>query len=238
MGAMSDWRSFWDSPHSIYVNARHKDVHYREIADQIAAFVPGARAPGPGARVLDYGCGEAIHADRVAAVAAQVLLCDSAPNVRAAIAARFAADPRIEALAPEAVERLPDRSVDLIVSNSMTQYLAPPELDRVLRLWHRLLAPGGTLVVADVIPPDAGALADVTALLRYAAANGFFVAALWGLVRTAMSPYSRLRSRIGVTRYTQSDFMLKLKSAGFAGERLPHNLEHNAARMTFRARPL
>ena len=24
------WRSFWDSAHSIYVNARHKDVHYRD----------------------------------------------------------------------------------------------------------------------------------------------------------------------------------------------------------------
>jgi SAM-dependent methyltransferase len=233
MGAMSDWRSFWDSAHSIYVNARHKDVHYREIADQIAAFVPG-----PAARVLDYGCGEAIHADRVAAVAALVLLCDQAPSVRAAIAARFAADPRLRALAPEEVEKLPDGSVDLIVSNSMTQYLAPAELDRVLALWHRLLASAGTLIVADVIPPDAGALADVTALLRYAAANGFFVAALWGLVRTAASPYSRLRSRIGVTRYTQSDFMLKLESAGFTAERLPHNLEHNATRMTFRARPL
>ena len=67
MGAMSDWQSFWDSDHSIYVSARHKDVHYREIADQIAAFVPH-----PKARVLDYGCGEAIRADRVAAVAAQV----------------------------------------------------------------------------------------------------------------------------------------------------------------------
>jgi SAM-dependent methyltransferase len=233
MGAMSDWRSFWDSAHSIYVNARHKDVHYREIADQIAAFVPG-----PGARVLDYGCGEAIHADRVAAVAARVLLCDQAPSVRAAIAARFAADPRLRTLAPEEVEKLPDRSADLIVSNSMTQYLAPAELDRVLGLWHRLLAPGGTLIVADVIPPDAGTLTDVTALLRYAAANGFLLAALWGLARTAVSPYSRLRSRIGVTRYTQAAFLQKLKSAGFTAERLPRNLEHNAARMTFRARPL
>src|SRR5258708_34937455 len=141
MGAMSDWRSFWDSPHSIYVNARHKDVHYREIAEQIAAFVSG-----PDTRVLDYGCGEAIHADRVAAVAAPVLLCDSAPSVRAAIAARFAAEPRIRALAPQEVENLPDRSLDLIVSNSMSQYLTSPELDRVLALWHRLLAPGGTLI--------------------------------------------------------------------------------------------
>jgi SAM-dependent methyltransferase len=229
---MSDWRSFWDSAHSIYVNARHKDVHYREIADQIAAFMPG-----PAARVLDYGCGEAIHADRVAAVASEVLLCDSAPSVRAAIAARFAADPRIRALAPQEVEKLTDGSVDLIVSNSMTQYLAPAELDRVLALWHRLLAPAGTLIVADVIPPDAGALTDVTALLRYAAANGFFVAALIGLARTAVSPYSRLRSRLGVTRYTQSAFMQKLEVAGFTAQRLPRNLEHNAARMTFRARP-
>jgi SAM-dependent methyltransferase len=229
---MSDWRSFWDSAHSIYVNARHKDVHYREIADQIAAFVPG-----PAARVLDYGCGEAIHADRVAAVASEVLLCDSAPSVRAAIAARFAADPRIRALAPQEVEKLTDGSVDLIVSNSMTQYLASAELDRVLALWHRLLAPAGTLIVADVIPPDAGALTDVTALLRYAAANGFFVAALIGLARTAVSPYSRLRSRLGVTRYTQSAFMQKLEAAGFTAQRLPRNLEHNAARMTFRARP-
>jgi SAM-dependent methyltransferase len=233
MGAMSDWRSFWDSAHSIYVNARHKDVHYREIADQIAAFVPG-----PGARVLDYGCGEALHADRVAAAAAQVLLCDQAPSVRAAIAARFAADPRIRALSPEEVEKLPDGGLDLIVANSMTQYLTPAELDRVLGLWHRLLAPGGTLIVADVIPPDAGTLTDVMALLRYAVANGFLLGALWGLMRTALSPYRRLRSRIGVTRYTQTAFTQKLKSAGFAAERLPHNLEHNAARMTFRARLL
>ena len=233
MGAMSDWRSFWDSAHSIYVNARHKDVHYREIAEQIAGFVPG-----PGARVLDYGCGEAIHADRVAAVATQVLLCDSAPSVRAAIAARFKADPRLRALAPEEVEKLPDRSVDLIVANSMTQYLTPVELDHVLGLWHRLLAPGGTLIVGDVIPPDVGALTDVTALLRYAAAHGFLGAALWGLARTVASPYSRLRSRIGVTRYTEQAFVQKLNATGFTAERLPRNLEHNAARMTFRARPV
>jgi SAM-dependent methyltransferase len=233
MGAMSDWRSFWDSAHSIYVNARHKDVHYREIADQIAAFVPGAQA-----RVLDYGCGEAIHADRVAAVAAEVLLCDVAQSVRAAIAARFAGDPRIRALAPEDVEKLPDRGIDLIVSNSMTQYLTPAELDRVLRLWHRLLTPSGTLVVGDVIPPDAGTLTDVATLLRYAAKNGFFAAAIGGLMRTMVSPYRKLRSQIGVTRYTQSDFMQKLRSAGFIAERLAHNMEHNPARMTFRARKL
>lgn len=37
---MKDWVSFWDSDHPIYVNARHFDVHYRAIADDIAALIP------------------------------------------------------------------------------------------------------------------------------------------------------------------------------------------------------
>ncbi len=82
------WLKFWDGSHSIYVNARHRDVHYSLIAQQIAALVPS-----PQARVLDYGCGEALHADRVAAAAGELLLCDGAPRVRAGIAAHFAGNP-------------------------------------------------------------------------------------------------------------------------------------------------
>ena len=38
---MGDWIAFWDSEHSIYVNARHRDVHYRTIAQDLRA---GCRA--------------------------------------------------------------------------------------------------------------------------------------------------------------------------------------------------
>src|SRR5882672_2515768 len=230
MAAMSDWRSFWDSEHSIYVNARHKDVHYRDIADQIAAFVPG-----PTARVLDYGCGDALHADRVAAVATEVLQCDSAQSVRAAMAARFAGNPRIKVVSPEEIEQRADRSLDLIVANSVVQYLSKAELDRLLALFRRLLAPGGALIVADVIPPDVGAVSDVLALLRLAARNGFLTAALIGLARTAVSAYRKLRSTLGIAQYTEADFLAKLAAAGYSAERLQRNLEHNPARMTFRA---
>jgi len=229
---MSDWRSFWDSEHSIYVNARHKDVHYREIADQIAAFVPG-----PAARVLDYGSGDAIHADRVAAVAAEVTLCDAAPSVRAAMVSRFAGNARIKVISPEAVAALADGRLDLIVTNSVAQYLTEDELTRLLAMFRRLLAPGGTLIFADVIPPDVGALSDVTALLRYAAKHGFLFAALVGLAKTTVSPYRKIRNTLGIAQYTQDQFMRKLTEAGFAAERLARNMEHNPARMTFRARP-
>src|SRR5262245_61404595 len=96
----NDWVSFWDSKHSIYVNARHFDAHYRDIADHIVALVPG-----PSARVLDFGCGEALHADRVAAIAAEVIESDAAPAVRDNIARRFAGNPKIKVLSPEDVER-------------------------------------------------------------------------------------------------------------------------------------
>src|ERR1043165_2781058 len=122
--AMTTWREFWDSAHSIYVNERHEDVHYRDVAAQLAAFVPH-----PDARVLDYGSGEAVHADLVAARTRELLLCDAAASVRAAVAARFANDPRITVVAPEDVERLANASIDLIFANSLVQYLTAAELD-------------------------------------------------------------------------------------------------------------
>ena len=135
---MPSWRECWDSAHSIYVNDRHKDVHYRDVAEQLAAFVPS-----PQARVLDHGSGEAVHADLVAARAGELLLCDIAESVRDAIAARFAGNPKIKVIAPEDVEHLPDNRLDLIFANSLVQYLTAPELDRTLALWRRLLSPGG-----------------------------------------------------------------------------------------------
>ena len=228
---MPSWREFWDSAHSIYVSERHKDVHYRDVAEQLAAFVPS-----PQARVLDHGSGEAIHADLVVARAGELLLCDSAATVSASIAARFAGNPKIKVIAPEDVERLPDGRLDLIFANSLVQYLTADELDRMLALWRRLLAPGGVLIVADVIPPHVDAFSDGLALLRYAAANGFLGAALVGLTRTALSRYRRLRNELGIARYSEKEFLQKLRAARFSAERLTKNVEHNPARMTFRAR--
>jgi SAM-dependent methyltransferase len=227
---MTTWREFWDSAHSIYVSERHKEVHYRDVAEQVAAFVPH-----PDARVLDHGCGEAIHADLVANVAREVILCDAAPSVRAAIAARFAANRKIKVIAPEEIEHLGSGTLDLIFANSLVQYLTSAELDATLAMWRRLLAPGGTLIVADVIPPDVGKLSDGFALLRYAAANGFLISAVIGLTRTALSPYLRIRSQLGIARYDEAEFFARLRAAGFSAERLAKNVEHNPARMTFRA---
>jgi SAM-dependent methyltransferase len=228
----SGWLKFWDSAHSIYVNARHRDVHYSLIAQQIAALVPSSQA-----RVLDYGCGEALHADLVAAAAGELLLCEGAPRVRAGIAARFSGNAKIHAVAPDEVERLADRSLDLIVLHSVAQYLTPEELAKLFALFHRLLNADGMLVVSDIIPPDVAASTDALALLRFGAAHGFFVGAVIGLVRTVLSDYWRLRTRFGLTRYGEAAMTDKLAAAGFSAQRAPQNIGHNPARMAFTARP-
>jgi ubiquinone/menaquinone biosynthesis C-methylase UbiE len=228
---MRDWISFWDSRHSIYVNARHFDVHYRTIATMILHHVPS-----PDAVVIDFGCGEALHADRVAAACRRLILVDAAPNVRAALAARFSTERNIEVRAPADLGALADRSVDLVVMHSVAQYLTSAELSTLLVLFRRLLRPGGLLLIGDVIPPHVSAFADAMALLNYGAANGFLLAAIGGLLRTAASDYTKLRSRIGITLYTEAEMLQKLEAAGFTATRAKANVGPNPARMTFLAR--
>jgi SAM-dependent methyltransferase len=227
-----DWLAFWNGKHSIYVSRRHRDVHYRLIAQAIVALVPDRHA-----RVLDYGCGEALHADAVTEAADEVLLCEAAPGLRAALEYRFAANAKIRVVAAHDVARLPDHSLDLVILHSVLQYLTPTGAGALLTLFHRLLKPGGRLVIGDVIAPNTSAATDALALLRFGRANRFFFAALWGLVRTVFSDYWRLRSRLGLTRYGEDAILEKLRAAGFAAERAAANFGHNRARRTYYARP-
>ena len=230
--ATRSWISFWDSEQSIYVNTHHREVHYQRIADDLRRFVK------PGAMVLDYGCGETQAAGHVAEIADQLILSDAAPNVRVTLAARYAGDGKIVVMAPGDVATMLDRSLDVIVLHSVAQYMKADELDALLKLFQCLLKPEGLLVVGDIIPPDSSALTDVLALLRFAAREHFFMAALVGIVRTVFSDYRTLRSELGLTRYRESEMKTKLKAAGFNAERTEKNVGHNNARMTFVARPL
>lgn len=222
----SDWIEFWDGKHSIYVNARHEAAHFRRIAQDIRAYAPA------GGTMLDYGCGEALAADTVAEPVARLILSEPAPNVRAMLGARFAGNGRIVVRKPEDVAVMASHSLDTIVMHSVTQYLTPDEFDALARMFHRLLKPGGRLVVGDVIPRRLSALADAQTLLRFGWQEGFFWAAVRGLVRTYFSDYRRLRHSLGLTRFDESDIVTRLEAAGFAAQRARSNIGHNDRRMT------
>jgi SAM-dependent methyltransferase len=225
------WRDFWNSEHSIYVNARHKLLHYDRIARDLAAYVPA-----PDAAVLDYGCGEAICAASLAEKCGTLYLFDAAPNVREKLRSRFSDHPKIMVLPPNGLDNIVDASLDLIIANSLLQYLQHRELEDLLDVWHSKLKPAGRLVLADVLPPDVDAIADVKALLDFAWRGGFLLAALAGLGKTFFSDYRRLRNEVGLTRYAPEDLFTLLAAHGFTGEQTPNNVGHNQLRMTFVAR--
>jgi SAM-dependent methyltransferase len=232
---MSTWRDFFNGDHSIYVNDRHRALHDRRVAQDVASLVRElARRPRP--VVLDYGCGEATEAPIVAAVSGTLLLSDAAPSIRERLQTRFGSDPQIRVLSPDDVAALPHASVDIVVVNSLLQYLTQGEFTTLADTAFDLLRPGGRLVLGDVIPPDVSPITDATALLRFGWEGGFLLAALGGLVRTALSDYRRLRQELGLTTYDEEEIVALLHACGFEARRRVPNIGHNQARMTLVAR--
>jgi SAM-dependent methyltransferase len=220
------WTRFWDTNHSVYVSPRHLDSHYRHIAGDILRVLPHREA-----RVLDHGCGEALHAGRVADACGALHLCDAAPTLRTRLAERFADQPKIRIVSPEDVESLPAGDLDLVVANSLAQYLPPADLTKLIALWRRLLKPDGRLILADIITPNQTAITDAAALLRFAAANGFLIDAVGGLARTFFSDYRKLRAELGLTRYAEDELIGMLSANGFSARRLEPNFGYNNARL-------
>ncbi len=228
-----DWISFYDFKHSvIYVNGRHRDVHYETIAKDIRALVPS-----PDAIVMDYGCGEATSAALVAQACQHLTLVEAAPNVHAALRERYAPHPKITVMTPDDAAARPPGSVDMIVLHSVAQYLTGAELDAMMATFRKLLKPSGTFVLGDIVPPQMASVWAALSLLRFGAANGFFWAAVGGLIRILLSDYFTLKKSHGLSHYTEADMLAKLRAAGFAPKRAAHNIGHNQRRMTFLSTP-
>jgi ubiquinone/menaquinone biosynthesis C-methylase UbiE len=228
---MDDWIDYYDSTHTIYASKLHRDLHFQLIARDIIGYISS-----PDAVVLDYACGEALSAGKVADACGKLFLAEPAPGVRGRLIARFAPDTRIRVRSLEDLRKMEGNSIDLAIMNSVAQYMTPAELDDAFATIKRLLRPSGRLVLGDILRPEVGMPKDVLALLRFSATHGFLKDALVGLVSTALSDYRQLRTKVGLQRYSEADITAKLAASGFTASRAHVNIGHNPWRMTFVAR--
>lgn len=97
------WVEYWSADSSVYVSERHKQVHYEGVARDIAAHVRTRDA-----RVVDYGCGEALASGIVADACGHLFLCEGSDTVRARLAKRFAQRSNISIISAGELERLPN----------------------------------------------------------------------------------------------------------------------------------
>jgi SAM-dependent methyltransferase len=224
-------RDFWNGDHALYVNSRHRALYYASIGKEMSALITS-----PEALALDYGCGEALAADFLSEKCARLFLFDPIPKIEATLRARSKANPKIAVLDHAGLEALPDSSLDLMICNSVLQYLSREECGALVAYAAAKLKLGGRLVVADIIPPHVDALTDSWALVEFAYRGGFLFAALRGLSSTFFSRYRRTRGRIGLTTFAIPDMQRLLSTRGFETRRLERNIGHNQARMTFIAK--
>jgi SAM-dependent methyltransferase len=229
---VTSWIDFWDRPNAIYVNQRNLDAHFECLTRDIQRFVPA----GGRKAVLDFGCGEALGAERLAEGCSTLYLYDAAPAVRKRLRKRLAHDGRIIVLDDQDLRRLDAGTIDLILVVSVIQYMAKDELISLLRFWHRLLKPAGELIVADVIEPETSMLLDVASQLRFAWSHGFLLPALAGIARMFFSDYRELRRKAGFAMYPAGEMIGLLRGAGFDGAGLPANFGPGRHRRAYKGR--
>jgi len=205
-------------------------AHYARIGADVAGLLAGRSRPV----LLDYGCGDALAAPAIAASGAQVLLYDRAPAVQARLARRFAGTAGVTVLDDTGFAALAPGSVDVVLVNSVLQYVPPAETRALLAALLPLLAPGGELLLADVVPPGLGMAADVAALLGPAVRHGYLVAALATLLRNLLSDYRRIRREAGFTVWRVEEIAALAAPLAARTERLARNVGFHQGRMTLR----
>ena len=229
---MDSWLDFWNKPNAIYVNDRHREAHYTTVFAGISPFFP----PGATSTVLDWGCGDALAADRMSQMCGTLLLFDAAESTRRRLYNRYASCPRIEVVDERQLEALPKTSIELVIVNSVVQYLSREQLMMALGLFHRLLKNDGKLLLGDIIEPHTPTVKHVTTFLRFAFKNNFFWAAALGLLQNFVSSYRVLRRNAGYACFTADELSVVLRGCGFDAERLPRNIAVSPHRSSYLAR--
>lgn len=107
----------------------------------------------PGAAVADLGCGAGHFTALLAPHVARVVAVDGSAEMLAAARARTAAFPNVTVHLGD-LEQLPvtDASMDVALLSLALHYVADPA--RVIAESHRIVRPGGRVVIVDMMPHD------------------------------------------------------------------------------------
>ena len=182
-------------------------------------------------RLLDFGCGFGFVGNLLSLQAGAVFLWDASPTMRRRAQRNTKGRDNVRFVdLSDAHGVPPDVRFDLILVNSVVQYMSVDELNGWLVRWRNLLAPTGRLVVSDLIPPDHATSSDLTGLLKLSARSGLITKFLLGRLRE-FRRYWRMRQSAPLARMSQDELRARAAAAGLVVDFLPANLTHLTGRM-------
>jgi SAM-dependent methyltransferase len=205
---------------------------FRAQAEDYVRKLESAIALHPKTRVLDFGCGFGFVAEALASKVGEVFVWDSSANMLRQAQMNLAGQQNVRFLDlsnPQAVPH--DVRFHLILVNSVVQYMTLDEFSAWLPRWRTMLAPGGRVVVSDLIPLDHHAVSDIADLLKFSVRRGV----LWNEILWAIHKLGRYRgvrrqwplSRIGLEELSRRGNV-----GGLSVSCLPGNLTHFTKRLT------
>ncbi len=218
------WAAYWDG-------MRHRHIFTVEAGDHLRRLLLSVPIRSTD-RVLDFGCGFGHVVVLLAPIAGHVSYWDAAASMREATAARTAVLANVEPvdlagpMPPEGVE-----GFDLIVVNSVVQYMGREELGDWLDRWRLLLAPDGRIVLSDIPTPGGSAVGELAGMLRFAARHRFLLRALRDGFDEARR-YGRSRGTTDIQRWTAAELTTLAAERDQVIKVLPINLTHRSGRLS------
>ena len=222
--AAPTWSAYWED-----IDHRHIfTVEARDHVARLRAAVPVRRTD----RVLDFGCGFGHAVELLAPTVRAVGYWDSAESMRRATAeraARFANVHLIDLARPAALGA--HGRFDLLLANSVVQYMGRDELCRWMTRWCTLLAPGGRIVLSDVPAPQTSSWRELLGLIRFARRHRFLARAVRDGMHDAHR-YTRSRGDNCLTKWVPDEIVALAAANGLDAVVLPENLTHRSGRFT------
>jgi SAM-dependent methyltransferase/ribosomal protein S18 acetylase RimI-like enzyme len=221
---LSDWSTYWDRLQDHQAIFRAESQDYVRRLDEIVSLDRQTRA-------LDFGCGFGFVANALAPKVGTVALWDASSNMRRRARLNVAHLTNIEFLNLSQPDSIDGGSFDLILVNSVVQYMSPEEFSGWLQRWRRMLVPGGRLVISDIVLPNYRFAADIVALIRFSARHGFLFHAVWEGWRE-FSSYSAVKRTRPLLRLSESEIGRIASAAGLNTQRWQNNLTFRTGRTT------
>lgn len=226
--AQKSWRSYWNQPSTYEEVHRAQAVHY---VDNLMAISPLDSK----ARVLDFGAGFGFVAEALVGKVGRMYLWDISESMRNQARRLLARYRNVEFLDLSSVHAsVPVRSCDLIIVNSVVQYMTVEELASWLVRWRAMLSPKGRIVLSDLVPSDPPALFfELYEALAFSVRCGMFLHVISPRQIRALKRYWNTRKETGPLLRIGEDTLRRLASdAGLAVQILSGNLTHFSKRMT------
>lgn len=188
-------------------------------------------------QVLDFGCGLGFVSELLTTRVNKLAYWDYSENMLATAKHRLASVNNAEPVDLSRPDQEEQFHFDLIVVNSVIQYMSEDEFSAWLGKWKEMLVSDGALVISDVILPEPAFFREIFDSLVFSAKKGF-------LLRTLAKNFSqylrylKTRSSAPMSRYSKERFSALINDAGLRADILPDNLTYRTNRFSALVRRL